>query len=532
MSAIPSSYVLEPQSVVTTLFSYLDDEDAAKTAVACKETPSFVRYSFIPLPARYPLHFVKTVEAADRLFSQFGCNQSDLQIPINEYELPYSPALSAFKHTNASIAEYFVSRGGVFEIEKHIDWGNRDFHFQYPALFLRIREAHWKSATSLEGQREVLEKTLIETCTYGNYAGLVWVLAKCKTNHALIPSVESLFEACKEAVKGGFEINVRGLFKSYTLTSVFTQDQKSELIDLCIQMGYPDIAPLLGECSAEQQQQLKALSEALSEKYSIPSLKPINQRHHEMHGGDRNQEIFSREYRHAVLYALHCIERETTYTTIAPQVCDFVRLIENLGHRRRRMAVLGNLPVLIPFGKPQTEGRPFTSFNEPAYQKYYHRVVQLYGSGSHELLTSYTIGDQQIALTKISIRGLTPLLSRDRLGVGSGWSHPIGQDRALLLRETARLCLESIKIRYISGDDPEAVQDFASKLAPITWLMSHTAPFTRGTPTVISILTDALWLSQSFSIPARKEGLDLNCEALCHTNVEAFVNFMSSHYKI
>jgi|SRR5579862_2441806 len=344
-----------------------------------------------------------------------------------------------------------------------------------------------------EGYGMSVEQTLDICCQTGNIEGLLWVIQQQKKNHAHFDSVR-IVRAVENLVTGGFD-SLLLQFRNIYDCALFDEEQKDKWIDLALEIGYPNTVRTLQRLhfplSLQQQCKLDTLSVVLSQNLPITPPEPINEQHDIAHGGSNNRAIYHKEYKIGLLYVLHHLRNKQ---------CDFLTLIENLGHRRRHMAGLGRLTGIDLYGIPT---------NQHTYT-YYDPVYALYGKRIHEKYPD---------LPKSVIVKLHRKEMRLTEMTNERWVHPNGEHREELLNKIAELCYLVHSKSY-----ENRTRELAYDLGRIIWWCSHAPPFLRGTPTIINMLIDALCIYHHRE-PLVKSP-DINCEALLYDNEEEFALYM------
>jgi len=349
-----------------------------------------------------------------------------------------------------------------------------------------------------EGKERIrtLKEILDKGCSTGDLKYIHWVTEKQRET-GLVLCVTDIIESIEKLVRGGFDELLSCISFFWTFSSL-SEKQKNHLIDTAIEIGYPHTVLILEKLgcalSREQQQRYIQLSTFLIEEPLAIVPAPINFIHHQAHGGDENQQIYHHEYRIAVTYALYHMRQSD---------CDFLKLIENLGHRRQRMAALGKLNGLEYYGAP-TNQQMITYFNSP-YEAYGQKIHDKYPFLPFSVIAK--LNGREIYLTQIN---------------EDNWLHPDGEHRVETLQEIAFLCKKVHTTYY----PPEKSCELAYDLGKIIWWMSHAPPFLRGTPTILFILIDAFCIYHGRT-PFTKIP-DLNCEALTYDNTESFAQYMAN----
>lgn len=366
------------------------------------------------------------------------------------------------------------------------EWIKQDFNLA--EFFVHFGEGEERIRTL----QEILEKG----CVTGNLKYIHWVIDKQRETGLPLP-VSAILPSIEKLIYGGFDEILSFISPFWDLSSL-PEERKNHLINTAIEIGYPHTVQVLEKIgfvlSEEQQHRCAELSAILIEEPLASVPPPINSFHHQAHGGDENQQIYQHEYRVAVAYALYHLKKTD---------CDFLKLIENLGHRRQRMAVLGKLHGLEYYGAP-TNQQMITYFSTP-YAEYGEKIHKKYPF--LPFCVTAQLNGRKIELTQIN---------------EDSWLHPDGEHRNEVLQEVVSLCQKICTTVYPA----QKKNALAYELGKIIWWMSHAPPFLRGTPTVLSILTDALWIYHGFLPPSKS--LDLNCEALTYDTLEAFAHDIST----
>lgn len=352
---------------------------------------------------------------------------------------------------------------------------------------------------ALYGEPEEKIRTLQEILEIGSQAGnlsyIYWVHQRHKETNIPI-SAQDILNAWERLVSGGFD---RVLIYMPHFNNILSLDelQQRRFVDLALEIGFPSTVMTLQRLgftlSSEQQQALEELKEALSRTVNISPPIPINTHQDDTHGGRGNIKLYREEYQKAVAFALYRMQHKP---------CDFHRLIENLGHRRRHMAVLGKLSGVEMYGVATSY--PIVTYFNPTYEKYGEKIREKYPQ--LPLLVTTHLNGREIYLTQIN---------------EDSWVHPDGDYREEILNTVNALCQ-----KVQTGFYPEEkTSELAYDLGKIIWWLSHAPPFLRGTPTIIAILMDALWIYHQRT-PLIKSP-DLNCEALTFNEEEDFARYLS-----
>ena len=367
----------------------------------------------------------------------------------------------------------------------------------YPADWIRadLNLAHFFVYFGV-GQEKIrtLQEILDKGCTTGDLKYIHWVIEKQRETGLVLP-VTDITESIEKLVRGGFDEILSCMSHVWKLSSL-SEKQKNHLIDTALEIGYPSTVLLLEKLgcalSTEQRQHYVQLHTILIQEPLAIVPAPINFTHHQAHGGDENQQIYHHEYRVAVAYALYHIRQSD---------CDFLKLIENLGHRRQRMAALGKLSGLEYYGAP-TNQQMITYFRSP-YDAYGQKIHDKFPLLPLSVIAK--LNGREIYLTQIN---------------EDNWLHPDGEHREETLKEITSLC-KKVQATYYP---PQKSCELAYDLGKIIWWMSHAPPFLRGTPTVLFILIDAFCIYHERTPFAKIP--DLNCEALTYDSIDSFAQYM------
>lgn len=460
----------------------------ASTVLSAAHTPIAASLE-VSLEEQFPFSNVTTVAKAQEVFDKVGRDPEYLR-RVDDRQL-CTPAYFAFRELrNFELASQYLEWGGSFDTSvAHLHFLSRvdSLLFNYPRLSACIREAKWKAAKSPEQQRAVLQWILEESCHKGNRTGLDWVRKKQIENGfpGLDPS-----KSLENAIRGGFT-EIAAALLDMCDPSLISLEKKKALVALCVDMGYPDLLlHLQRDRFPVEDEHLKEMEELASIQHSVsPHVRfpgSNNAKHNDIHGGDANLSIAEKEYKLLVGYVCHYIRKGRNIRT----------LIENLCHRRRRMAVLGSLSPLDQYGQP-TNAPALTPFGE-SYRQYGEKIREKY----KDLLpvqVKARIQGEEIPLTTFYA---------DR------WAHPNGKHRGKVLDEVASIC-ENFRPDAMCVDS-----DFSIWLSQTIWLLSHLPPCMRGTPIVLRALIDGCCLLQDREpIDSRRE---LNCEALVYDDMSEF----------
>ncbi len=351
-----------------------------------------------------------------------------------------------------------------------------------------------------------LQTYLEEFCDKGNLKGVEWVIRNHRES-GLQPL--QLMRPLEVAILGGYEEVVHTLCRwvgPRTLRDLRASPGKesghflpvpqygnpmSLLTALCVEMGYPHLLPVLekygfpvSEAEKRAMRELAITQERFARFISFPQ--PLNTDHSEARGGDANKHIRESEYKRMVGYAIHYLQKGGSHRT----------LIENLLHRRRRMAVLTKLLHLDLYGRP-TDCVMDTSLVEQPYGECGERIRAKYPNGP--VRAAVPINGRRIPLTTITHKM---------------WYHSNGRHRDVVLNEVDRWCASHFH-------SPRTDTEIAYALHRPIFLLSHMPPSCRGTPIVLRAFVDALCLlQQRMPIDPKYE---INCDALYYKNIEEFV---------
>lgn len=436
------------------------------------------------LKYRYPFLKIGNVEKARKVFEGLQCNPAYLR--ETNFVTGSTPAWNAFKEKNYKLAAWYLEKGGLFavtEVQKKTLCSYPLLLVDYPEISVRIRNAKWEGAMTGEQKQAVLQQLLEEYCHKGHLKGIKWVLKKAEDNRCLL----ALQKPLELAIYGGFGDIVS------ELCPLMTGEKEASVAALCVQMGYPALLPILKKygfpVSAGQEQQMEELvstQNGLASRISFPQAP--NAISHGAHGGDANKAVREQEYREMVGYVYHSLRNGVSIRV----------LIENLLHRRRRMAVRCNLQELHHYGTPTD--RPMGTRFDSSYKAFGDRIKEKYAEFPVKVTTR--IKDQEIPLTTIT---------------AEQWEHPDGKHRDLILDEVARLC-EPLRTKLQT--------DLATPLSPVIWLISLAPPCLRGTPIVLRALVDGICLFQ------QRDPIDpsyeINCDALVYADQREFTKAFSA----
>lgn len=339
-------------------------------------------------------------------------------------------------------------------------------------------------------KNKLSEKELFAlSCQTGDVQTLIKIIKKYKEGAISFTQAE-ISSALNSVITGGNDTVLLQLHFLWRIDSMDEQAQR-QLVDLALRVGYSNTVHLLEQLGCrltqEQAQSLNCLKEALLYPPSLLAPPPINAHHYETHGGADNAMLYQKEYRLLVAYTLYQLRTNS---------CDFVRLIEDLGHRRRHMAVLGQLTGIEFFGIP-TNQYMYTFFSS-TYGIYGQRIVEKYSDLPKKVLGK--LNESTVALTHIH---------------DTFWQHPKGDHREEILSKVATLCQKALE---------EQGKQLLYTFGSIIWWLSHAPPFLRGTPTIIYALLDAFCLYHQISLICKTP--DLNCEALLYDNEEEFALYV------
>lgn len=429
---------------------------------------------------RYPFLRVVSLKKAEAAFERV--HRNPLYLRETNIVTHSTPAWHAFQDKRYDLASQYLQWGGLLAVTEQQKEQLRQFPsllVEYPELSLRIRRAKLDGAKTEDEKRKVLQWMLEEYCHKGHLQGVQWVL---KTGFDL-----SLFKPLENAIRGGFEEIVS------LLCPRIKDDDKPSFVGLCVEMGYPELLPILKKNGfpVTEDQERRMADFGLLQKKLIPHIRfpeAPNATAHAAHGGDTNKSIREKEYVDMVVYAYSALRNGASIKTV----------VNHLGDRRRRMAVLCKLKDLDNYGTPtkKTMGTGFDS----SYKEYGDRIKAKYAE--FPVKVTARIGETEIPLTTIT---------------AERWEHPDGTHRDAILTEVSRLGAPLCTAR---------VDDFARPLSKIIWLISHYPPAQRGTPIILRAVVDALCLLQNHK--TIDPSYEINCDALVYADSQEFTTeFMS-----
>lgn len=344
-----------------------------------------------------------------------------------------------------------------------------------------------------EGYGASVQTMLARSCHSGNLRDLFWVVKQSKEN-GIAFSAGELINGLEKVVSGGFDVLLLQ-FHHLCDFSHISEEQKRRLIEMAIEIGYPKTARTLHTLgfllTGEQEMAVEELERAFKEDLMIFPPRPMNRKHSEAHGGEVNEDLFEREYRTGVAYIVHRLHKPD---------CDFRRLLENLGHRRRHMAGLGKIVAGIEYyGVPTC--KPMYTYYAPIFIACQKMILDRYPLLPHTV--EVELNGRKISLTRIT---------------DAHWIHPDGTYREEIMEYLSGLC-SAMRSKNYSGEKARAL---ARDLGTLVWWMSHAPPFLRGTPTVISMLVDAFCIFHHAN--SLKNKSDLNCQALVYDKADEFID--------
>lgn len=336
----------------------------------------------------------------------------------------------------------------------------------------------------------------------GNLKGLDWTFEKIK-NTGLLPREDSIVRAFKRAIHMNQLQAVKKIgcaFELLPIASVLLKEG-SALIDLCLEMGYPKICSVLPvPMTPSQIKQRKELEKALTEasqRLEILPPQPANKDHFNVHGGDANKVVYEESYREAVGYATHYLKKPGASAR---------QLLRNLGLRRLHMVLLGKSPHAL-YGM-LADRVVQTPYEKSTYKQYGDYIRKRYADRL-PLTVQTKIKDVTVDLSSFTVEK---------------WVHPY-KNRVIVEEEVGHLFDQLNRKFYFNN--PEGHQQIIQEMGHVYWLASHFPIFCRGEPTIVAILVDGL-LNKKFAATIDKEalqkqGLELNCEALCREDSQNFI---------
>lgn len=451
------------------------------------------RHPSLFLSYRYPFSFVCFLEKAQELFQIVKCNPVYLREARPDTQ--ETAAWFAFRERRFELCVWMIEKGGLFntsESQTQQLIAMPQLFTEYPAIANRIRQVKWQGATTLQQKQTLLQNLLEKYCLIGHTEGIRWTLHKfCKNKLPFYP-----FKPLQFVTLGGFE----DIFSELCINGLhakFVGHEKMDLISTTVEMGYPKLLSVLKQHGfpikkehKRQLDKLKFIQRVFARCVFFPL--PASFCAHFAHGGPDNSTTAKQEYVHLVAYAFNALRKGM----------NIQRLIENIMHRRRRMAALGKLIGIENYGK-RTQSQFVTIF-DPSYKSYGEHIQKKYKSWPVQV--KKTIKGREIPLTKIEF---------DR------WIHPDGKHYNEVMGEIVRIC------------EPMATQmqkDLVTPLSELIWLFSHHPLCERGTPIVLRALVDAFCLFQ------HREPIDrffeINCEALVHDNQKEFTELLRSKFPL
>jgi len=448
---------------------------------------------------RFPFSKVLYVESAQLVFERVHRHPAYLREADDANGL--TPAMRAFtrkKFHSYRLAEFYLSRGGQLALnpsQKLLLSNSVTLQLEHPRLSYQIREARWEATKNSREKEECLQETLNDACHKGNLAAVKWVIKKC--NESKRPFFLSLEGALNGALSGGFEHLLPTLFR-FIPPEMLDTSTKIDYVTSCVTLGYHHLLPILKSygfpVSEVRESQMKVLAELearLEPLIHFPM--PINPMHDKAHGGSDSLKTSNPEYKKMVAYVVAWLYGGHS----------IVDLIENLCHRRRRMAVLAGLSPLDDYGKPTNSGTetPYSDSTYESFGKTVHDRFEL----PHQV--SIIIDGQTIPLT---------IFDKKK------WKHPNGTHRDTILREVDRIVRENLR-------PPKSQETFEKAIADVIFLISHAPIALRGTPIILRAIIDGIYLFlKHHSIDPR---VDINCEALTHDNVVRFLQEIAPHLR-
>lgn len=433
----------------------------------------------------YPLFDVKNKADVDAVLAA-DPEQRKFHLSTEHPRYHRSAAMYLFRQGQCDLAEYVVSQGGKFEAEEHLGSIGDGFYCKLPNIHRHVLEAHWKRAKQYHLEIQILQMILEKSCKHFQRDSFLWAIDKL--NEAQMPYDKiNRFNLLKIiATYGWDEILNHPIWEEMRFLN---DKQKKELSDLALEKGHPEVAEIL---LGKKTKKTEDLARALGQGDAVAP-GAINALHAQLHGGQDNEAIYQREYARGVAYAYHMMGKDD---------CNFYELINHLANHRRRMAALGNLVNQDNFGK-KSKFPTFTPF-EPAYAEFGELVREKYGPNLARQAKA-NIGGKVLELTIIK---------------PDGWQIPPDHVEPVL-RETVRYCN---LLRSGIGQELGAGAYLEKRLlGGLIWTLAQ-APFSRGTPTIMYMLVDAL--CQHLGRPSfTKMKPDLNCMALVYDNRDEFIDW-------
>jgi hypothetical protein len=276
--------------------------------------------------------------------------------------------------------------------------------FDLPPLARAAREAKWKTLKTPAEQKNYLIERLNQAAEFGNLETVLWVLNTCR-QHVIHLDAISLATALKLAIQGGYSNLIDEMLKSPICSfSTFSKADQIALIDFCIEMGFPAIASLLQTkaafpISTEQAEKLKKLQVPAPGTAALMPPPPNNSVRHNSKKGNQTKDLYTAEYRAAAAYVVHALKHE---------LCSIETLIDHLGSRRRRMAVLANLESCALYGAPDmdehlvTEYDVFLNRSSSMFTVYGEKIRKRYEGELPLRVTYTTAAHEDLLLTMIS----------------------------------------------------------------------------------------------------------------------------------
>lgn len=482
------------------IFAYLDNEDAAKvTQVFAEHVPDEVRFPFhcFDKPAVDKLKAIYVKESAEYLyalgvFEKFGRDRSFLNKTMQNPQ--DTPAFRAFVNRNYGLASFYIRKKGSFPIAGHpsIQEGN-NLYFQWPALSAAVMTAIWD--VRKPGNAAPLQNMMEAICRRGHAPFLEEFLNKVTIQDRSFLQDLRFGKSLLIAINGGFYDTVKTLAEKFDFGQ-FNQRQKSVVVGQCIEKGYPKLPSILDFPINELQKKLlETLTEAIENAKKDPARTapvPINAHHSSTHGGSSNEQIYQKEFKKAVAYAHFFM------STYHEEDC-YSQLLLNLGHRRHRMAILGDLASADHQGILMDDDRimetELCEFEERIKQKYKGKTIQVEIEWNKE---------------KIPLTTITP----------GKWIHPKGKNGKKVLAIVNQIC------KSMESKSTQTKEEFVRNVGSIIWYLAHGAPWARGTPTISYIFADAL--CKLYKFPPLNKIPDLNTEALTYDTLDEFNEWLST----
>ena len=223
----------------------------------------------------------------------------------------------------------------------------------------------------------------------------------------------------------------------------------------------------------------------------------LNAQHHKVYGGKGVQEIFLKETKKNIEYALFIMKEAKENKEV---IESFKPLLICLGNRRRHIALISESNAALEFGVLRS-----VPLKTPLHGNY-----ESYKQSSIELIKS-----------TISLSGKEYLLS---------CLHPEGDQAIFNLHTT-----------FFQENDPvfshvaslyekiltttfESADELKNEIAAFHWLFANISPYNRGSASIAEVLTDAMWLIHGYVPMPIEQGKSLDLEALTSPNMKSYQN--------